>query len=175
VAIDKLRYALHVLFTKNIRDWRALDRISAVEWLQRWLGKRAYRLLWHRLFELKPKPADPNVAQNHVPGSEAGSSAIKLAQAASSSKSDAAPLSPSSDERKASESDNLNDQRRDATGTIVQQPAPPAVPAELRKSVDVPAEQSVEVAPGNAEASPVASEPVKPAPTADPPKPIAPA
>jgi len=51
--IDKVRYALHVLVTKNIRDWRALDRISAVEWLQRWLGKRAYRLLWHRLFELK--------------------------------------------------------------------------------------------------------------------------
>ena len=51
--IDKVRYALHVLFTKNTRDWRALDRISAVEWLQRWLGKRAYRLLWHRLFELK--------------------------------------------------------------------------------------------------------------------------
>jgi protoporphyrinogen oxidase len=51
--IDKMRYALHVVFTKNIRDWRALDRISAIEWLRRWLGKRAYRVLWHRLFELK--------------------------------------------------------------------------------------------------------------------------
>ena len=27
--IDKARYALHVLVTKNIRDWSALDRIGA--------------------------------------------------------------------------------------------------------------------------------------------------
>jgi len=51
--IDKLRYALHVLHTKAIRDWRPLDRIAAVPWLKRWLGERAYRVLWHRLFDLK--------------------------------------------------------------------------------------------------------------------------
>jgi protoporphyrinogen oxidase len=51
--IDKLRYALHVMVTKNIRDWSALDRVAAVDWLKRWLGERCYRVLWQRLFELK--------------------------------------------------------------------------------------------------------------------------
>lgn len=51
--IDKARYALHVLYTKNVRDWRALDRVGAVTWLKRWLGERAYRVLWQRLFALK--------------------------------------------------------------------------------------------------------------------------
>ena len=35
--IDKARYALHVLYTKNIRDWHKLDRISAVAWLKKTL------------------------------------------------------------------------------------------------------------------------------------------
>jgi protoporphyrinogen oxidase len=51
--IEKARYALQVLYTKNIRDWRKLDRIGAVAWLKKWLGERAYRLLWQRVFELK--------------------------------------------------------------------------------------------------------------------------
>jgi protoporphyrinogen oxidase len=51
--IDKVRYALHVLYTKNIRDWRALDRIGAVSWLKKWLGDRVYRIMWQRLFDLK--------------------------------------------------------------------------------------------------------------------------
>lgn len=51
--IDKVRYALHVLWTKNVSDWRKLDREVAIDWLKRWLGERNYRVLWHRLFELK--------------------------------------------------------------------------------------------------------------------------
>lgn len=51
--IDKIRYALHVLWTKNVRDWRALDKVVAIDWLKKWLGERSYRVLWHRLFELK--------------------------------------------------------------------------------------------------------------------------
>src|SRR5512146_778250 len=51
--IDKMRYALHVLYTKNIHDWSALDRIGAIPWLKKWLGERSYRILWHRLFHLK--------------------------------------------------------------------------------------------------------------------------
>ncbi|HWP87358.1 MAG TPA: FAD-dependent oxidoreductase, partial [Burkholderiales bacterium] len=51
--IDKVRYALHVLYTKNIRDWTKLDGISASSWLKQWLGERAYRVLWQRLFDLK--------------------------------------------------------------------------------------------------------------------------
>ncbi len=51
--IDKARYALHVMYTKNISDWSALDRTGAVDWLKKWLGERVYRVLWQRLFELK--------------------------------------------------------------------------------------------------------------------------
>ncbi|MEO7917311.1 MAG: FAD-dependent oxidoreductase, partial [Dokdonella sp.] len=51
--IDKIRYALHVLWTKNISDWRKLDKVVAIDWLKHWLGARNYQVLWHRLFELK--------------------------------------------------------------------------------------------------------------------------
>jgi protoporphyrinogen oxidase len=51
--VDKVRYALHVLYTKNVRDWRALDRIGATSWLKKWLGERVWGVLWRRLFELK--------------------------------------------------------------------------------------------------------------------------
>lgn len=50
---DKLRYALHVMYTKGIKDWRALDRIEATRWLRQWVGERAYQVLWERLFALK--------------------------------------------------------------------------------------------------------------------------
>jgi len=51
--LDKLRYAAHVMYTKNVRNWRKLDQINAIDWLKRWLGERGYRVLWERLFHLK--------------------------------------------------------------------------------------------------------------------------
>jgi protoporphyrinogen oxidase len=51
--VDKLRYSLHVMYTRSINDWRGLDRIEATGWLRRWVGKRAYDVLWERLFALK--------------------------------------------------------------------------------------------------------------------------
>ena len=51
--IDKIRYAFHVLYTKSISDWRALDRKEATEWLRSWVGARSYEVLWERLFDLK--------------------------------------------------------------------------------------------------------------------------
>lgn len=51
--IDKFRYALHVMRTKGVRDWRALDKVGVTEWLKRNLGERAYAVLWERLFHLK--------------------------------------------------------------------------------------------------------------------------
>ena len=51
--IDKMRYALHVMYTQRISDWRALDRIEATAWLRKWVGERAYAVLWQRLFDLK--------------------------------------------------------------------------------------------------------------------------
>jgi protoporphyrinogen oxidase len=51
--IDKFRYALHVMRTKSVSDWRALDKVGVTDWLVRNLGKRSYDVLWERLFHLK--------------------------------------------------------------------------------------------------------------------------
>jgi protoporphyrinogen oxidase len=51
--ISKFRYALHVMYTKSIRNWRPLDKVVATKWLRKWLGQRAYDVLWKSLFELK--------------------------------------------------------------------------------------------------------------------------
>lgn len=51
--IDKVRYGLHAMYAKSIRDWRDLDKISATAWIRRWIGSRAYDVLWRSLFELK--------------------------------------------------------------------------------------------------------------------------
>ncbi|UNP28520.1 NAD(P)/FAD-dependent oxidoreductase [Lysobacter gummosus] len=51
--ISKFRYALHVMVTKGIKDWTALDRVNATAWLRRWLGERGYDVLWRRTFHLK--------------------------------------------------------------------------------------------------------------------------
>jgi protoporphyrinogen oxidase len=51
--VDKFRYALHVMRTKGISDWRALDKVGVTDWLKANLGARAYDVLWERLFHLK--------------------------------------------------------------------------------------------------------------------------
>jgi len=51
--VEKFRYAMHVMRTKSINDWTALDKVDALSWLKAALGERAYNVLWKRLFELK--------------------------------------------------------------------------------------------------------------------------
>lgn len=51
--ISKARYALHVMYTRNIKDWRGLDKIPVTEWLYKWLGKKGYDVLWRSLFYYK--------------------------------------------------------------------------------------------------------------------------
>ena len=51
--LSKVRYALHVLYTKSIKDWHKLDGLEATAWLRKWLGLRGYNVLWRSLFELK--------------------------------------------------------------------------------------------------------------------------
>ncbi|SEH07146.1 NAD(P)/FAD-dependent oxidoreductase [Candidatus Venteria ishoeyi] len=51
--ISKLRYALHVMYTKNIQNWTKLDKVNATHWLKKWLGEKAYKVLWESLFTLK--------------------------------------------------------------------------------------------------------------------------
>ncbi len=51
--ISKMRYALHVLYSKSVSNWKNLDKIEATSWLQKWLGNKGYETLWSSLFKLK--------------------------------------------------------------------------------------------------------------------------
>lgn len=51
--VERLRYAAHVVRATSVRDWRALDRIGAREWVERWIGPRAWSVMWASLFEHK--------------------------------------------------------------------------------------------------------------------------
>ncbi|MFI4921300.1 MAG: FAD-dependent oxidoreductase, partial [Gammaproteobacteria bacterium] len=47
--LGKIRYGLHAMYTKGIKDWRPFDRMRATEWIRRWVGERAYNVLWKSL------------------------------------------------------------------------------------------------------------------------------
>ncbi len=51
--IDKLRYGIHAYLATKREDWRPLDKLEATRWIRRWVGQRAYEVLWRNLFELK--------------------------------------------------------------------------------------------------------------------------
>lgn len=51
--IEKLRYAAKVMYCKYLKDFSKLDGEMATAWLRKWLGERAYRVLWHPLMSLK--------------------------------------------------------------------------------------------------------------------------
>ncbi len=51
--LSKLRYGLFALMCTRREEWRSLDPLSAKEWVIRWVGSRAYEVLWRRLFEYK--------------------------------------------------------------------------------------------------------------------------
>lgn len=51
--ISKFRYALHVMHTKGIKDWTALDKEEAGTWIRRWIGQKAYDVMWKDAFRLK--------------------------------------------------------------------------------------------------------------------------
>lgn len=51
--ISKFRYGLLVMYAKSIKDWRPLDKVEATSWVRRWVGDKAYEVLWRPLFDLK--------------------------------------------------------------------------------------------------------------------------
>ncbi len=51
--IDKIRYALHVMHTKGISNWTTLDKENARDWITRWIGPKAYKVMWEKAFALK--------------------------------------------------------------------------------------------------------------------------
>lgn len=50
---EKLRYAAMMFHAVKRSDWRALDRISAKDWIVQWCGPSVYERLWAPLFDLK--------------------------------------------------------------------------------------------------------------------------
>ena len=51
--LDKLRYGFKVLYCKGLKSFDELDRIPATAWLKKWLGDRAYKVLWDPLMAMK--------------------------------------------------------------------------------------------------------------------------
>ena len=51
--VAKFRYGLHAFLSTKRNDWKPLDKVDAVQWIQRWVGPEAYEVLWRRLFDYK--------------------------------------------------------------------------------------------------------------------------
>lgn len=60
--ISKIRYGLLAFTSTKRSDWRKLDGIDAVTWLRRWVGEKAYDVLWRPLFDLKFHHYTPNLS-----------------------------------------------------------------------------------------------------------------
>lgn len=50
---EKARYAAHVLRARHMVRFRSLDMVEATAWIRKWIGNRAYEMLWAKSFELK--------------------------------------------------------------------------------------------------------------------------
>jgi protoporphyrinogen oxidase len=50
---DRLRFGLHAARCRRRTDWRALEELTAEEWLRREMGERAYEVVWQPLLRTK--------------------------------------------------------------------------------------------------------------------------
>ncbi|MFQ6059585.1 MAG: NAD(P)/FAD-dependent oxidoreductase [Anaerolineae bacterium] len=48
--LDKLRMGLVTLYLRLTRNWQPLESVTAHEWLPRWMGRRAYQVVWEPFF-----------------------------------------------------------------------------------------------------------------------------
>ena len=46
---DRLRLGMGIAYLRYIARWQSLEKYTAHDWLQRWVGDRAYRILWEPL------------------------------------------------------------------------------------------------------------------------------
>jgi protoporphyrinogen oxidase len=51
--IDKLRFALTIIYGSKITDWKKLEKISVSDWLTRWSGKHTFEKIWLPLLRSK--------------------------------------------------------------------------------------------------------------------------
>ena len=50
---EKLRVGLFLFLSTKRNNWRSLDKLEATAWMKRWMGEKAYEILWEKLFNLK--------------------------------------------------------------------------------------------------------------------------
>lgn len=50
---SKFRYGLHAFLATKRDNWQSLEKYDAKTWIKKWVGTKAYNVLWKRLFELK--------------------------------------------------------------------------------------------------------------------------
>lgn len=50
---QRVRFGLHILQSRWLRDWRELDRVPAKQWLIDRVGAQAYDVIWHPLLKVK--------------------------------------------------------------------------------------------------------------------------
>jgi len=51
--VSKFRYGLHAFTSTKRNGWRPLDHVEATGWVKRWIGEKAYEVMWERLFDYK--------------------------------------------------------------------------------------------------------------------------
>lgn len=51
--IDKLRLGLIKIYLEKENNWQKFENVLAFEWMQKWCGKRAYRVVWEPLLKGK--------------------------------------------------------------------------------------------------------------------------
>jgi protoporphyrinogen oxidase len=51
--LDKLRLGATIFCVSKIKDWKKLEKVSVVEWLERWSGKRVLERIWLPLLKSK--------------------------------------------------------------------------------------------------------------------------
>jgi protoporphyrinogen oxidase len=51
--IPKIRYAIHAYSSTKRTNWQGMDKENAVSWVKKWVGPKAYEVLWRKLFEYK--------------------------------------------------------------------------------------------------------------------------
>ena len=51
--LDRIRLGVTGLYTKYLRDWKALERVTAHEWLTRVCGERVFNTVWKPLLVFK--------------------------------------------------------------------------------------------------------------------------
>jgi protoporphyrinogen oxidase len=51
--VDRLRLGLTGLYTRRLRDWKALEQVTARDWLVRFSGERAFNTIWKPLLVFK--------------------------------------------------------------------------------------------------------------------------